>query len=238
MAYKAVFFDAGSTLFEVTLPREERFALLAERLGFGLEKEDAVTVHRQMYAASFSDGFPYATTLEQERQAWLGLYRPLLAEVGVSDPHDILAQKLVDECNYTRWLAIYPEVHHVLGQLRGRFLLGVISNAPPSLPEGLEYLELATYFDTIVVSALVGVQKPAAAIFQIALDRLGVAAAESFFVDDIEENVTAATALGMTAALIDRDDKHPQATCLRLRSLEEVLNHVSGRADADYRDPR
>ena len=238
MAYKAIFFDAGSTLFEVTLPREERFALLAERLGFGLAREEALAVHRQMYAASFAGGFPYTTTLEQERQAWLGLYRPLLAEVGVSDPHDMLAQKLVDECNYTRWLAIYPEVHHVLGQLRGRFLLGVISNAPPSLPEGLEYLELATYFDTIVVSSLVGVQKPAAAIFQIALDRLGVAAAESFFVDDIEENVVAATALGMTAALIDRDDKHPQATCLRLRSLEEVLNHVSGRADADHRDPR
>ena len=126
-----------------------------------------------MYAAVFPDGFLRATTLEQERQAWLGVYRPLLAEVGVSDPHDILAQKLVDECNYTRWLVAYPEVHHVLGQLRGRFQLGVISNAPPSLPEGLEYLELATYFDTIVVSSLVGVQKPAAAIFQIALDAGG-----------------------------------------------------------------
>ena len=238
MAYKAVFFDAGSTLFEVKLPREERFALLAERLGFGLEREEALAVHRRLFAASFSDGFPYAATLEKERQTWLGFYRPLLAEVGVSDPHDILAQKLVDECNYTRWLAAYPEVHSVLGRLRGRFQLGVISNAPPSLPEGLEYLELATYFDTIVVSALVGVQKPTAAIFQIALDRLGVAAAESFFVDDIEENVTAATALGMAAALIDRDDKHPQAACLRLRSLEEVLNHVSGRANAGHGDQR
>jgi HAD superfamily hydrolase (TIGR01509 family) len=225
-------------MFEVKLPREERFALLAERLGFGLEKEEAVTVHRQVYAAVFPDGFLRATTLEQERQAWLGVYRPLLAAVGVSDPHDILAQKLVDECNYTRWLAAYPEVHHVLGRLRGRFQLGVISNAPPSLPEGLEYLELATYFDTIVVSALVEAEKPAPAIFQIALDRLGVAATEAFFVDDIEENVAAATALGLTAVLIDRDDKHQQAACLRIRSLEEVLNHVSGRADADRGDQR
>jgi putative hydrolase of the HAD superfamily len=234
LAYKAVFFDAGSTLFEVKLPREERFALLAERLEFGLGQEEALAVHRRMYAAIFPDGFLRATTLEQERQVWLEFYRPLLAEVSVSDPRDILAQKLVDECNYTRWLAIYPEVHNVLGRLRGRFKLGVISNAPPSLPEGLEYLELATYFETIVVSALVGVQKPAPAIFQIALDRLGVAATEAFFVDDIEENVAAATALGLSAALIDRDDKHPQAACLRIRSLEEVLNHVSGRADANH----
>jgi len=140
LSYKAVFFDAGCTLFEVKLPREERFALLAERLGFGLGQEEALAMHRQVYTAVFTDGFPRSTTLEQERQTWLGFYRPLLAEVGVSDPRDILAQKLVDECNYTRWLAAYPEVHHVLGQLRGRFQIGVISNAPPSLPEGLEYL--------------------------------------------------------------------------------------------------
>lgn len=54
-------------------------------------------------------------------------------------------------------------------------------------------------FDEVVLSAEHGVRKPDPAIFQLALDRLGVAAEECLFVDDSEENLAAAQRLGISS---------------------------------------
>ena len=56
-------------------------------------------------------------------------------------------------------------------------------------------------FDTVVISAEVGMRKPEERIFRHAAGLLGLDPAECVFVDDIEVNVTAAEATGMTAIL-------------------------------------
>jgi putative hydrolase of the HAD superfamily len=55
-------------------------------------------------------------------------------------------------------------------------------------------------FELVVDSAFVGVRKPDPEIYELTLDRLGdgVAAGDCLFVDDIEVNVEAARALGMS----------------------------------------
>jgi len=54
-------------------------------------------------------------------------------------------------------------------------------------------------FDDVVISGEVGMRKPEQRIFQLALSRLGLQAAECVFVDDVEGNITAAQALGFLA---------------------------------------
>ena len=66
-------------------------------------------------------------------------------------------------------------------------------------------LPVEELFDVVVDSSEVGVRKPGAAIFQLALDRLGLEADEVLFLDDYPGNVVAAQALGMTALLVDGD---------------------------------
>ena len=51
----------------------------------------------------------------------------------------------------------------------------------------------------MVISAEVGVMKPKAEIYLLALEQLGARADEALFVDDFIENVEAAQALGMSA---------------------------------------
>ena len=53
-------------------------------------------------------------------------------------------------------------------------------------------------FDAVVISAEVGMRKPEERIFQHAASLLGVEPQECVFIDDIEANVVAAEALGMT----------------------------------------
>ena len=51
----------------------------------------------------------------------------------------------------------------------------------------------------MTISAEAGVMKPDARIFQLALEKLGIAPSESVFLDDFPENVEAARAVGMHA---------------------------------------
>jgi putative hydrolase of the HAD superfamily len=59
--------------------------------------------------------------------------------------------------------------------------------------------EIDALFEVVVDSAFVGMRKPDPAIYELTLERLGVAAEESVFVDDLEVNCEAARKLGMFA---------------------------------------
>jgi putative hydrolase of the HAD superfamily len=53
-------------------------------------------------------------------------------------------------------------------------------------------------FEVVVDSGFVGMRKPEPAIYELTLDKLGLPAQACVFVDDLEVNVDAARALGMT----------------------------------------
>ena len=52
-------------------------------------------------------------------------------------------------------------------------------------------------FDAVVISGEVGMRKPEREIFELALDRIGLPAAECVFVDDVPHNVEAAAEAGL-----------------------------------------
>lgn len=57
--------------------------------------------------------------------------------------------------------------------------------------------ELDELFDVVVISGEVGMRKPDRDIYELAVERLGVAPNRCVFVDDLRPNVAAAVALGM-----------------------------------------
>jgi putative hydrolase of the HAD superfamily len=61
--------------------------------------------------------------------------------------------------------------------------------------------DFAGLFDIVVLSGEVGMRKPEEAIFRHATRELGLDPAECVFIDDIAQNVAAATACGMTGVL-------------------------------------
>jgi putative hydrolase of the HAD superfamily len=68
-------------------------------------------------------------------------------------------------------------------------------------------------FDVSVLSADHGVRKPDPAIFRLALDQMGVPAAQCVFADDTEENLWTAYQIGMT--VIHALDEQQTAAVLR-----------------------
>jgi putative hydrolase of the HAD superfamily len=66
-------------------------------------------------------------------------------------------------------------------------------------------------FDAVVISSEVGLRKPDPAIFQHALDLIGLSPEECAFIDDIEHNVRAAEELGIAGVHhVDADTTVPR----------------------------
>ena len=70
-------------------------------------------------------------------------------------------------------------------------------------------------FDVVLFSCEVGLRKPNPAIYELALERLGVAAEAALFLDDFAAMAEGARRVGMTAIdVVDHDDAIAQARSL------------------------
>lgn len=77
--------------------------------------------------------------------------------------------------------------------------VALLSNDSLELLPKLEHLGITELFDPLVVSAQIGVMKPASAAYQAVLDRLKLPPEAAIFVDDRPENVAGAQEVGIHA---------------------------------------
>ncbi len=85
----------------------------------------------------------------------------------------------------------------------GYRLYGLSNWSAETFPIALKKYQFFELFDGIVISGQEGVVKPNAEIYRILLDRYGLKAGESVFIDDKEINVKAGEALGMPGIVFD-----------------------------------
>lgn len=122
--------------------------------------------------------------------------------LGLDAPDDVLLEVQRRRISFNP----YPESEAVMGELK---LLGVplyaLSNWDVELEAVLEDLGWRRFFDGLVVSAKVGVEKPEGAIFEEALKVAGVSSGRAVHVgNDLHSDVRGASAAGMDAVLVDR----------------------------------
>ena len=89
----------------------------------------------------------------------------------------------------------------VLADVRGTGIrLAALSNwSAEKFPIARERYRFLDWFETIVISGEVGIAKPDPRIFRHLLERTGLEAAATVYVDDVPANVSVAADLGMTA---------------------------------------
>ncbi|MCI0586364.1 MAG: HAD-IA family hydrolase [Planctomycetes bacterium] len=202
---RAVFFDAGNTLFREQPLRWEIYASVAREFGLPGEVE---RVRAEMIRAH--DALPQRVEGHfRYTNGWFRAYiaqvfRPLGAPAGQLPA---IEERLSATFRDRRTFHIFPEVESVTRTLRERGLtLGIISNWSPRLPRLLGDLSLEDRFDFTVCSAIEEVEKPDPEIFGRALARAGVEPAESIHVgDSVEKDVEGARAVGIVPALVERE---------------------------------
>ena len=125
---------------------------------------------------------------------------------------------------------LYDDVLPFMRELRSRGIkIAVISNCDENTRDLLVELGVAALADALILSNEVGVAKPAAQIYQIALDKLGVNAEAALFADDNATYCAGAAALGIRAVQMVRGTQEAQETqgadegaLPAVHSLEEI----------------
>jgi len=150
----------------------------------------------------------------------------LLAAAGVAAARrDALVARLRAEHRLRNlWRVPLPGSRETIAALRRAGVrTGVVSNSDGRAEALLREAGLAEDLEVIVDSHHEGVEKPHPAIFERALERLGVAAARSAYVGDIFSiDVVGSRAAGMRAVLLDAMGGYADAGCERIAGLEEL----------------
>ncbi|MFO7777470.1 MAG: HAD family phosphatase [Nitriliruptoraceae bacterium] len=205
---RALLLDYGGVL---TGPVHASFARFERRLGIPDGRSFELLV-----AASRTAGGGMIGALERGEmtmEAFDASLRGLLEEAGHPlDPGTGLLAGM--------FAAVQPagELWELAATVRGRGVrTGLLSN---SWGDGIyPFDRLEQHFDDLVLSGHVGLRKPDPAIYRLAAERLGVEVEACVFVDDLEHNVEAATALGMVGVHHSGDDDATRSAVLSALEL-------------------
>jgi 2-haloacid dehalogenase len=127
-----------------------------------------------------------------------------------------------------RTLDPFPEVAAVLARLKQRgFATAILSNGTPEmLAAAVSQARIGALLDHVLSVEEVGVYKTAPPVYQLAVDRLGVAAREISFQSSNAWDVYAASAFGMRTVWCNRSgqcrERLPGAPDHEIRSLAEL----------------
>ncbi len=200
MTIRAIFFDLGGVIVrtEYQAPRER----LAERLNMTYEDINKIVFESD---TSRKASLGQISTDEHWEAVTRRLKRPVSETRSIRE--EFFAGDVADR-----------DLIGFIRSLRPRYKTGLISNAWPDMRDYVVENKFDDAFDSLIISAEVGVMKPEAKIYQIALDQLTVQANEAAFVDDMKVNVEAARALGMHGIIFQNPLQVKE-------NLKALLNH-------------
>ncbi len=225
--YDALFFDAGHTLLEYVEPSEVVWANALS--GLGGPSADALSAAFEDVLGERQARPAEAESLVAHQAKWSGIYRQTLTAAGFRGDTGAAVQIMWDVWLYRTW-APYPEFTSVLTTLRANGIkLAVVSNWPPTLELTLDHLNLSQYFNALVYSLRRGYAKPAAAIFDDAVEGVAVSRDRVLHIgDNYESDILGARAAGLDAALLLRSaDASPYSYTPTFRNLNEIFTLLS-----------
>ncbi|HXR87027.1 MAG TPA: haloacid dehalogenase type II [Stellaceae bacterium] len=215
---RACVFDAYGTLFD--------FASAAARCADGLgDKAEALT-------PLWRDKQLQYTWLRAAQNRHADFWRVTadaldfaLETLGIADAKGALRRRLLD-CYMT--LDAFPEVPEVLRQLKAAdFVTAILSNGTPAmLAAAVQHAGIGGALDHVLSVEDVGAFKPAPAVYQLAVDRLGVPPSAIAFQSSNAWDIHAASAFGMRTVWCNRTgqrrERLPGAPDRETKTLAEL----------------
>jgi len=230
MAIKAVFFDAGLTLFNVyPKGKSEMFSFFCSQVF-----DDA-----QLAKLDLIEGAKRAELHFQKAQSnkeykrsdkfWIDNYAEGLMGAGFSRDEAYEWSPIVNEKveKIKKENNLIDGVFNLLTILKNRgFMLAVVSNwRDQSLKSDIEKLGILSFFDYVADSSVIGASKPNPEIFNVVLKHLGIKPDEAIHIGDLYySDVVGAQNAGIHAVLFDELDALGEVfKCQRICKITDIL---------------
>ena len=232
MKYKAILFDVSDTLIEYSPNYAKIYGDRLRSLGFEISGDKAREVSK---AINWAIG-------EQTRREQLGEPRiPAEAYNRLLDEAALLCMVDENTCrkDYLANLSPIPipkqemmiisDAVNVLTALKSKYRLAIVSNHYSWLMDYLGECGLAPFFESIIISDIVGVAKPNVRIMEIVLEKLGLKAEDCLYVGDHPFDVLCSKQAGMDCAWIVADKGDLPASIpfkedYRIKTLSDLLS--------------
>ena len=206
---RAILFDLDDTLFDHRRASTLALRAMHEAYAPELPFEPFAAKHAEVLEVFHARFLAGEFTLDEARVARM---QTLFAAFSVEIDHRtaLEAAQLYREGHQAN-RHLVPGAIELLDVLRQHCRLGVVTNnSTAEQIEKLRVLNIAGYFDTVVISENVGVTKPDPKIFAIALQRIGARPDETVFVGDNWTNdIVGAINAGLAAVWLSHEGKTP-----------------------------
>ena len=223
MSLRAILFDAGNTLLFLDFSRLAREVGLA--IGAPLTEAQLAAQARPAARALENGG---STDRERGSRYLESIF--LLAGVAPERLETVRDTLLLMHRENHLWAGMQEGTADALDALAAAgYRLGVVSNSDGRVEEALTAAGIRDRFELVIDSQCVGVEKPDPRIFELALERLGLTAAEALYVGDIYEvDVVGARRAKMDVILVDPLGLHVGRDVRTAQSVAGVAEVILG----------
>jgi putative hydrolase of the HAD superfamily len=217
----ALLFDFGGTLAFLD------FELLATEFSRPARKLDPIKLEYAEYAGRAAlDHHLMSEKSRDPNAAYEDFFRAWMNAAGIPQNEfaDIAARFRAMHEEACMWRIVREGTYDALERLKSAGLkLGIVSNADGRVAADAKRFGLAKFFDVIIDSKVVGVEKPNPKIFQLALDALEVPSEAAMYAGDIFAiDMLGARAAGITGKLIDQHGMYHWIEHPKIRHVGEL----------------
>jgi putative hydrolase of the HAD superfamily len=224
-AITTVLFDAGGTLVHL-----DYFFLHKELRQAGITISRRAIRQAEYASRAEIDRRLRGLVMDVDETRRRPYFAVLLDQLGVDTA---TAQRLVERFDAAHaranlWRVMLPSTPPILRELRERGLtLGVVSNADGRIATILQQCGIEQFFQVVIDSHVVGVEKPDPHIFHLALTQAQARPEQAIFVGDIYGiDVLGAERAGIRPLLLDILDSYAGVQCEKIRHLSELRTIV------------
>lgn len=188
---KAIGFDIGGVILPYSIPQQKQF--IADSIG--VELDDVIKAYRK-YLPWLEIG-----ALDTE-EFWLDLIKETGSKADAKESMHVWTD------HYIRENPIVAKIIGLVDRLRkDGYKVGILSNIDEAHGVINLHRHIFEHFDEVLLSYQIGVRKPDSAAFRLLANRLHVELEELIFIDDLQLNVDAATAIGVNGIHFETYEK-------------------------------
>jgi len=215
-------FDAGGVL---VFPNFDRLAEIGNRVGIITSPEEIAMQHAKLF-----HGFDEYVA-QHHKFPQIQYFQNLIERLTDSRKKILAAVEIILEVEKEQhlWATTELWISKTLQNLKSQgYPMAVISNSEGTVEQILVDLDLRQYFEGVIDSFIVGVEKPDPRIFEIALEQLNWTRTDTIYIGDIfYVDVLGANRAGLGAIHLDKMGLYNDWDGIHLQSIKELLRFLA-----------